>query len=1521
MLLLLLLTGLPFSAGADADARYKRNGEVYLLIGKNSDVPGVGQIDYRGVWRLNNPEGIFSGVFPQYLIGQVDIQDLAVDLNRTIFTLSAPKQSTIGADFKLKRQVLDNGVTKEAADIGCHSYIHMDHRGAYWGYQTNIYRTGPALRNIIRSGGGAWPGFKSAGPGDPTTEPSNPAAYLPKYSNPKLQLDYYAGKKWYEIPNGAWYSSWKYVKGCGWFYQVFADQVSGTQYDWTLDKWAPDATATAYSKQAGSIFATTYDMSIKRATLAGCLDGCGGASGNESIKSDEMIFSSAFMPIVDSSGKTVSRTYFYSRPKGKSRYDIITTGQGSGNYVLKGDPVGYGNEAPDTQWLGVSMRDGNSDYLYCLGNSVMKNWITAGGANAAGVNISAVAVSNQWSQKGGIIFAFDETEKMVYKFERDETGSNRNTAFPISTILQNIGAAATSHIDDLKADGDGNMFIGLSFPGLNLTTRQITANWTNNNAYLYEIDGEVNDEGFQNGRLLFKQDFRKSVFRISAMGEPPREEGNRVFATRVYAREISMSPVGWKEIKAAGPMPNTLVAGIVASWTSGLATGTIGPFVLHENSSGNDPGQCRLAVINVPKPPDVLSLRDKLSFLDIIGAYKDQIPMYDPNERTTNQDQSARFAGPLNTRVLYFYMVENYPVPTGAQNPSIQPDYDGDGRYGGFVSTIKNPNPSTDPANPGSIRYYWRTWLVEDQYGNAVCPPEPMSDPVAGSYFHWFYTPIRGKFIVTCRVNYDWYDYSLLPFGTTITQFMANPGAAHKLNENAIPSKNGTAHELSGNRLGQIMGTADFAFMAASASMYLNAILGNDGNSSSYALEPVVVTDVAPAAPVDPREIARVQRCDKPGNDPLTAANWYPQTADTMNPPGGFHGVRAGTEYHWRMDVASQAIFFQDLEQAKNSINYNMLADKLMNPSEPAYFVNTVHEFRFTRTGDDIRWSPGSQVTIEAYLKYPVPPLTNGNPKIVQVDLGSNRTLVPAQNFAYFTTAGNLPPTDPFEAELVIEMSRLFLYDMRIFHVANGNERLLGKVPNLPKKLTITAKAKVLITDTVSPAIAFDKTVPCQLFGLTGSPLIAGTNGNPAAIRFQVTDNDPWDGVTGISPHTAYASENLASNKTIITTCYFRPGSAQYNLKPVFNHSNRGVQLSYSIPSLNSAHNVVVGTAASMPGYGSFVPGTGLGTPATSWSEDPVAKTFSATFDFTVPLNTINNGTMLQLPKWYANNTPGYEPYKFRVSARDSSGNETLDNLLNLVVHVKDDIPPDPYGIVREFKGNTTARFPGRSGIANDDQFATNFESATAFNEGFISRGSWLPGGAGTGRDGEIWDGGNTGLTALWSISDSIVALPDAARTSTITPGSIQVEDNVETLLQVGAADNAGAATATLTFRYFDINGTEQSQSTGSASFTLAGSNNSPATSTLSSARMIFREGSSTKFPLAVPILIQASDNALDWDHYTGCNYTPDGGWSWGTFFKGSPAPNRRLFKTTLPIYGSDLNVRTIERGLRSPGK
>ncbi|HOY66345.1 MAG TPA: hypothetical protein PLP29_05600 [Candidatus Ozemobacteraceae bacterium] len=1512
---------------ADSDPRYKRDGEVYLLIGKNSATPVPGQKDYRGVWRLSDPEGIFNkGSFPQYLIGKVDIQDISVDLQRNIFTLSAPNQNTIGAGFKIKRQVLDDSVTKQAADRGCHSYIHMDHRGAYWGYNTDVYRTGPVGRGILSGGGGStWSGFKSAGPGVLTSEPPNPTSYLPAYKNTKLQLEYYPGKKWYEIPNGAWYSSWKYVKGCGWFYQVFADLVTGTQYDWTLYKWAPNTTATVYSQQAGNTFATTYDMSIKRATLAGCLDGCGGASGNEAIKSDKMVFSSAFMPVVDKFGNTTSRTYFYSRPEGKSGYSISTTGPGSTNYVLKGDPVGFGAEAPDSQWLGVSMRDANSDYLYCLGNSVIKNWIKTGGGNDAGVKVSAVAVSNQWSQKGGIVFAFDETEKMVYKFERDEMGSHKNSAFPISSILGAIGASANSKIEDIKADGDGNLYIGLTYPGTKLTPAEITAKWTNNDAFTYEVADNVNDEGFQTGRLFFRQDYRKTVFRISSEGEPPREEGTKggiVFATQIFSRELSITPEGWKQLKESGPMPNAGIAPIVASWTTSPASGSIGPFVLSEYAAGNDPGQCRIAVINIPKPPDVNSLRDKLSFLDIIGAYRDKIPVYDPNERSTNQNTATRHGSPLSTRVLYFYMVENYPVPTGAQNPTVNPDYDGDGRQSGFVSTLKDPNPSTATPVGGSVRYYWQTWMVEDKDKHPVCPPEPMSEQgAAGSYFHWFYTPIKGKFIVTCRVDYDWYDYSLLPFGTTITQFMANPGAAYKLKTKAVPSISGTMHHLSTSRLGDIMALPDFKFMTASASTYIGTILGSGENREYYAVEPVVVTGDDQPPPPPTKEIARIQRCDVAGNDPLSELNWYPQGQGVMNPSGGFHGIRVGTPYRWRMDIASQSIFFhEDLSLAKNAIDYNMLANKLMDPKELSYFVNQDPEFRFIRSGDDIRWAPNSTYAIEAYLKYPVPPLSGGKPKIVQVDLGSDMTKVPTKGFAYFTTSSSLPPTDPFEAELVIEMSRLFLYDMRIFHITNGNERLLGKVPNLPKKLTITASAKVLITDTLAPSIAFKSTNPVQLYGLAGAALTSGTNGNPTGIRFRVEDNDPWDGVPGITPHVAYTTGNIATNKTIIDNNYGKAGSANYNLKPVFNLANRGAQLSYDVAGIDAAsRKVTLARNAYKPSYGAFPPGTGLPAPVVSWSEDTSNKTFRATLDYTVALSTLNNGGPIQLSKFYANNTPGYKPYEFWLKARDASGNESSEMLLNLVLHVKDDIPPDPWGFAREYKGNRTARFPGNAAITSDAQFLNQ----TSHSPSFISRGNWLPGDADSGRVGQIWTGGfNTGLTALWPVNDTIAALPETMGKLTTTPGNLQVEDNVELLFEVGAGDNAGAATAKLTFRYFDIDRTEKSASTGSSSFSLPGTGTGAVTTTTSSVRAVFREGSSVRFPMAIPILIEASDNALNWDSYTGCTYAPNGTWSWNpaTPTKGSSAPNKRTFRTTLPVFGSELNIRTIERGVRSPG-
>ncbi len=1533
VILLVFIGGLSIASAAEQDARYKRNGEAYLLIGKESELP-TGNIDYRGIWRMSDPEGIFKLKEPQYLVGEVDILDMTVDLYRNIHTLSDPKKTTIGDSFKIKRQVIDDGVAISEADKGCHSYIHTDHRGAYWGYKTDVYRTGPAGRGIWRSGSTAkkpkyWSGFKSAGPGVETKAPDNPDAYLPKFSNKKLQLGVHSGKKWYEIPNGAWYSSWNRIKGCQYFYQVFADKVSGTQYDWQLQQWKPNTAATVYTKQAGKPFATTYDMQIKRATLAGCLDGCGGASGDDAVKTDKMIFSSAFMPMLDKLGNPTSRTYFYSRPEGKSNYAITTTGEGSSNYVVKGDPIGY-EKVPDTQWLGVSMKDANSDYLYCLGNSVIKKWIKDGGGNSTGINIAAVTVSNQWNQKGGIVFAFDAKEKMVYKFVRDETGVHENSAFPISDILSGIGADDNAKIDDIKADGDGNLFVGLTFPGVDLTVKEVTSKWTLNNAYGYELLPPGSE--LQKGSLLFKQDFTKSIFRISAMGEPPKEVGKKVVATQVYKRDVSMDPKGWLELKTAGMGS---VGTIVASWTTPPAKGTISDYSLYtKKSTDPDIGRARLAVINVPKPPDVLSLGGDKSYLDIIGAYKNNIPIFDPNKRSTQQNANDRYSGTLDTRQLYFYMVENYPIPTGAQNPTVTPDYDGDGRFGGFVSTIIKPNPSTDQSEPGTIRYHWRIWMVarqtgKDKNGNPIFeplnPPEPMSEAVAGSYFNWFYTPIGGKFIITCRVDYDWYDYTLVPFGTTITKFLAKPGNALKTGTKAVPSSGGSKllHEKSTSRLDQIIGTTDFAFMKSAEASYKNSILGTDGNREYHAVVSTVVTDKEPPVPQDPKEIARVQRCDVKGNDPLKAAHWYPQTS--MNPSDGFHGIQAGTEYRWRMDVASQAVFFQPLEKALNAVNYAFIANKLTNPKETAYYVNGDPEFQFDKTGDDLRWLPGSKPTIEAYLKYPIPPLSGGKPTYVQHNLLSASTEVPSQNFAYFTTKTDLPPTDPFEAELVIEMSQMFQYDMRIYGTINGVKRLLGKVPNLPKKLTITAKTKVLIIDTVSPNVAFAKTYPTQLYGLTGRVLESGTNDNPSSIKFQVTDNDPWDGVSGISSHAKYSSSNIQSNKTTIKDYYGKPGSANYNLKPVFNTSNRGVQMYWNVASINNDRRVTLSTNSYKPSYGYFSPGTGLGTPSITSAKDPMTSTYYSALDFNVLLSGLNNGNPINLPKYYANNTPGYQPYMFWVSSRDCSGNESLDTLLNLVIHMKDDIPPDPYGIIQEYKTNKIARFPNNGNTFSDnDAFIGSFRNSTSFLQSFVSRGNWSPQSPGDNKNCQIWDGTfNTGLKALWSVSDTIAALPETMKNIVTTPGDIQVEDNVEVGMWAGASDNAGAATARLTYRYYDIEKKELTEATSSATFSLPGvtaDTSKKVQSSLSMLRAIFREGS-IDFPLAIPINVHAVDDARNWDKYSSGTVNADGTWSWGPYVKGTTAANKRLLKTTLPVYGSELSIRTIETGVRTPGK
>ena len=134
------------------------------------------------------------------------------------------------------------------------------------------------------------------------------------------------------------------------------------------------------------------------------------------------------------------------------------------------NPLIGGRDNTDTFWLCISLRNVTTDYVYCLGTTVIKDWYKqAFGSAPSNMNITAVTVSNQWDQQGGIVYAYDKANKKIYKFERKESSGTpiskeRFLALDLSAILSEIDAVSNSEFDDIKADGFGSLYFAMSHP-------------------------------------------------------------------------------------------------------------------------------------------------------------------------------------------------------------------------------------------------------------------------------------------------------------------------------------------------------------------------------------------------------------------------------------------------------------------------------------------------------------------------------------------------------------------------------------------------------------------------------------------------------------------------------------------------------------------------------------------------------------------------------------------------------------------------------------------------------------------------------------------------------------------------------------------------------------------------------------------------------------------------------------------------------------------------------------------------
>ena len=1660
------------------DSQYLRNGECYLLIGEGSTA-------LRGVYRLNNPAANPAKYYNDNRVipgGSINnTLGFNVDLNRNIYTFTENVDASWTKDSSpIYRQVVDT-VPANDVDYGYHAWIHYDHR--QWG-QGDIYRTGPVGRRIKNDYGGWWGGFNSAGPGTPVNKPAgytlpsmSGAAYCPEYS----------GKQWYQIPNYSWYSSWRtgtadpYWNGYYTFYYVYGDRVQVKNHNYYLWTWSPnnaELDTPSYSKNTGNIVAKTKEEQISRDCLAGCLDGCGGASGSGSASPKPLLNDIAFQPPIKNQ---TSRTYFYSRSQGGT--DGKVTKNNSSYNPGSSNPLIGGRDNTDTFWLCISLRNASTDFVYCLGTTVIKDWYKqAFGSAPSNMNITAVTVSNQWDQQGGIVYAYDKANKKIYKFERKETSGTpiskeRFLALDLSAILSEIDAVSNSEFDDIKADGFGSLYFAMSHPSKTISAYNPIYHFKPSDCIHVHPTTHDSSKGEQAFLMIFKQNYGKKVFERNYLTGEIKEVGSKDFATRIYNVSCKIKDAGWNVIKnypsgCSFSRLNTELASwsaTVAGYTYKQATNSW-PSSYYQYGKGscnhytelnyNDPGQAKLAVINVPTPPKVISLGGKKSYLDIVGPYKDMIPLADKVERTTNQGDGLMSANSnLSTDQLYFYMVENYPLDDGAQDPTIQPNWDNDNRRGGFITSIQDPAPYRPGTHSSGVQYIWKTWMVMDLYGNCVCRLSQSVEAKDGNPYNFIYSPVYGKFIMTCQVKYNWYDYDALSFGSTVDD-LSSVLHSHSSGDTsciAIPvSTNGIEAQWASDRLTQIKNSFKFsgtmtnkngdtivknnvAFMNNPFNQFGDPItvdyspIISSANGGQYlALEPISVGNIIGTQPPPPLVVFPITRCDTiPGVATSSYMNTDSYWSQVPSDDKTF-GIAAGEEYNWRIDKAAQAYMFKDVSKFNSTnpsdVNYNYLAHQMITPGSD-FYVNKKANFKFLNQGGDLKWAD-KKILVSAKLIYKVP---NGNtykeislPLKQALDTSSSigsdyefeYTVKDEANLwqknlpVYYTTAGNLPPTDPMDAKIQITMRRQYQYDMWAYY--NGAPSF--PVVDLPGWFKITGEAKVRIIDTTKPKIAWGETKPNNLFGKTGEELKGGIgpNGmvNPANINFTVTDNNPWEGVevqTGLSIDNhirninynygyAYCQSYCANNEYLSTrfknlglspTTGIRTDienkkksgqkTSHLNYKQLFSRQARDVRLGFETvartKSTNARFNgkVTLGKVDSLFGQNGTLFSTegqskyavhyrsgsdhnakyqkSLVLSSMSYSRTVGATTvYDARMVYTLPVSSIEISPTdpvkkNKIPDGYANNTPGYRdgnkirPYKFYVSLTDSSGNYTGERELNLVLNVKDVIPPVGYGSVTNSKDNQTSYFPSETtgvNYSNDPDKAPSYCVNDEYyfyhvlDDTFIRGRDW----ASTEANGIVkYNNINGPYRAMTPMGDNITSSIDPKGTSVfmtqvrnkISPQA--VEDNVECQFNVYVSDNCGNATATLALKQYDTDGRNGSQAEVAKSVTtlkgwvsaasVDGSTKSEIASSTSTLYTLFR-GNSGQFPMAIPITITSEDDARDWDYYLGGSENDSGGWTWGTVHFGEKINNLRTFKTVLPVFGSELDIRTLDKTIQN---
>ncbi|NLF97770.1 MAG: hypothetical protein GX569_13615 [Candidatus Riflebacteria bacterium] len=1542
LVILMLLAASQVMAQVPALAEeYMRNGEIYLLI-SYKDVP-IG--DHAGVHRLSDPAN--AGLYVGRLYDPGSSIGICVDLNRVIYTFTEDKSATVYQflpNMKLLRQVVDESCyagdlvrAQCIVDYGYHQYFHADHRPANpAGVREQVYRVGPVGRYVRGSGQAygtrsGWPGAGTsnhsalytkpinaqmpccqlythlpsptvAGCGTPTDPPAAGVNPLPKINN--IQDPMFPGKQWYLVPNGAWYSTWqsKPTQSGAYgphpdriFYQVFRDYVTGRPRYWKLTTWDSNTKSIGAPANIGPVVGTTYDVQIARKILAGCLDGCGGATGSGSGTANPMWVSVAFQPPI---GGGQSRTYLYSRERPLPNYNL-TLSKGGGaatdynppaDNPLIGSPYDMGaTQEKGTRWVGISLRDANTDYVYTLGTSLINSWYEEATPGTGDFSIDAVTVSNQWDQNGGIVYAYDKNLGLVLKFVRNEK---------TRSVVQFEPIPVGNNVDAIAADGFGSLYFSKTVADP-VTASLLTTFEANPNSYIERVRTLVTDDGSNEGVAFFEQRYSKTVFERNVYTGQIETAGNYHLGSNFRARRYVLPPDIVIDTNPTGFEARLIAAGgWWAGWLSSLPTSDMlndgaPPVITYDPN--DSPDHIELSVINVPTPPMPHRFEDG-SRVDIVGAFQNYpVPSTDSN----NQGGALAPGTILDNRRAYFFMPENYPLDSGKLNPTEQPDWNANGYLAGFVNTLDK------------VRYTWKLWTVSQPTVNhpenlpeVFVNADPVVETTSEPYFV-FYSPIGGKYVLTLEAKFDWYDFTKLPFGGMRDDVYSPTGiyrsTVYKTDEKAVArSREATIENIKSAFSGSLI--------MPELSARLDTIVppGSDGKCFVAAI-PINVATSAPVIGTDTLK-ARIERCD----DMTIAENLRIWAAHNLS-NGYHHGVNAGpASYGWRIeDKYLKHMFFDistsNLTSNENDSKYNYVADRITTSGDPLY-VRSDPLLRFENNPGDLRWD--GDVILTGVMELALP---SGQQTVRLFGNDSNPEIQVTDKKQAFGVAPIAYPSDPKFHRLMITARRNFRYKVYpiaiITHPVTGVESEMPLSPIwLTNVMSIEAEAFILGVDKEAPLLQAAQTNPCNIFGLTGQPLTAnvGPSGyaNPEAIYWQLSDNSPWENSSQTGVSAAISVANRSYNQAY-------DGKATYNLKPVFSKAIRKISLKYEFTENPNQYAVTRGTTVQeLSGSGVF---EGKNDPGSD-------NTINSHLGFTVPLESIGYGN---IARNYANNTPGYVPYTFDIIATDSSGN-ILETKLNLVLNVRDNIPPIPWLTMQDRKTGESSIIPRIAGMSQQDYSLLPFKITDSFPayKPTVATNSiaWNS----TTEDGIV--GGFTGetLLALPHISAGVLNPADSSNVDAMNKLIKQgvppnfLEDNVEFLMFPFAADNAGGAVATVTVRYIDAaNGNEATWSSGNGAIR----DNSSLQPLIASGSPLvgFFRGLPGDFPMLAPVVVSAEDDARSWNWYV--SPTGDKKWVWPAngskpdFSNANPPvlANERTFSTMLLIYDSRMRVRTID--------